>query len=432
MELVGSSGWSLAFGIALGAGLSALLWIAIGWKRRAEQVFEAPVPDGVDTALEVIGATGVVLDADSRVLRASKSAVALGLVDDRDLVYQPILDLVAKSREQGIPLAEEFELPGVTKSQPSMHLLVRVAPLGLRFMLVVADDRSEMYRLDAVRRDFVANISHELKTPIGAVSLLAEALQYSADDPEQVRSFAATLEKEGHRLAEMTHDIIELTRLQSLGTIENPDAVSIDEVVEQAISMNQAMAEKANISLAMSAQTGAFVLGDFSSLVTAVHNLVRNAITYSTGPSRVGVGAVVKSGIVEVSVTDQGQGIAQTDLERVFERFYRSDPARSRETGGTGLGLAIVKHVVNNHQGEVRVWSQVGKGSTFTLRLREARKKEIAQIEEMRARGETARATEPSRPAEYLATDEIPLVVLEPEPDEIPHTLHDEAMKDTA
>jgi len=411
MELFGSAGWSLVIGISIGLGLAGLLWAALGWKRRAEQVFEAPVPDGVDTALEVIGATGVVLDADSRVLRASKSAVALGLVDDRDLVYQPILDLVALSRERGEPLFEEFELPGPTRSSPPLHLLVRVAPLGLRFMLVVADDRSEMYRLDAVRRDFVANISHELKTPIGAVSLLAEALQYSADDPEQVRSFAATLEREGHRLAEMTHDIIELTRLQSLGTIEDPDVVAIDQVVEQAISMNQVMAKKAKITLALSATTGAYVLGDFSSLVTAVHNLVRNAISYSQGPSRVGVGVVLKAGVVEISVTDQGQGIAPGDLERIFERFYRSDPARSRETGGTGLGLAIVKHVVNNHQGEVRVWSQVGKGSTFTLKLREAQPEEIARIEEKRQRGESVQAAERSRPAEYLATDEIPLVV---------------------
>jgi len=415
MELVTSSGWSLLLGVALGLGFGGLVVAAISWKRRAEEVLEMPVPDGVDTALEVIGSTGVVLDADSRVLRASKSAVALGLVDDRDIVYQPILDLVRESREQGEPLAEEFVLPGATKSAPPIHLLVRVAPLGLRLMLVVADDRSEMYRLDAVRRDFVANISHELKTPIGAVSLLAEALHYSADDPDQVRAFASTLEKEGHRLADMTADIIELTRLQSLGTIEDPDVVSIDQVVEQALAMNQALAEKSKITLAASAQTGAWVLGDQASLVSALHNLIRNAITYSTGPSRVGVGATLKAGVVEVSVTDQGQGIAQSDLERVFERFYRSDPARSRDTGGTGLGLAIVKHVVNNHQGEVRVWSQVGRGSTFTIRLREATSEQIDTQRAARERRDTAPSPGPARPAEFVATDEIPLVFPEDE-----------------
>jgi two-component system sensor histidine kinase SenX3 len=399
----------LLLGIALGLGVAALAWAGAGWHRRAEEVLEQPVPHGVDTALEVIGATGVVVDADNRVLRASKSAVALGIVDNRDIVYQPILDLVRESRKQGIPVAREFELAGATKSSLPVHLLVRVAPLGLRLMLVVADDRSEMYRLDAVRRDFVANISHELKTPIGAVSLLAEALQYSADDPEQVRSFAQTLEREGHRLAEMTNDIIELTRLQSVGTIEDPQVVSIDQVIDQAVSGNSVLAEKSGITVSVSARTGAYVLGDFSSLVTAVHNLVRNAIAYSRGPSRVGVGALVKSGVIEVSVTDQGQGIANHDLERIFERFYRSDPARSRETGGTGLGLAIVKHVVNNHQGEVRVWSQLGKGSTFTIRLRQAPAENVeAHMMDTGPLVELSPKKLP-RPAEYLATEEIPM-----------------------
>lgn len=411
MEFLLSPGWVFLVGTAAGLGVAALVWAGAGWHRRAEEVLEVPVPDGVDTALEVIGSTGVVLDADNRVLRASISAVALGIVDDRDIVYKPIVDLVRESRTEGLPMAREFELPGQTKSAPPIHLLVRVAPLGLRLMLVVADDRSEMYRLDAVRRDFVANISHELKTPIGAVSLLAEALQYSADDPDQVRSFAQTLEREGHRLAEMTNDIIELTRLQSIGTIENPDVVAIDSVVEQAIATNSVLAKKSGITVAVSAITGAYVLGDSSSLVTAVHNLVRNAITYSRGPSRVGVGATVKNGLVEISVTDQGQGIAHSDLERIFERFYRSDPARSRETGGTGLGLAIVKHVVNNHEGEVRVWSQLGKGSTFTIRLRQASKDAVrAHLLDTDSIA-VIKPKKIQRPAEYVATDEIPMVL---------------------
>ncbi|MEL0149655.1 MAG: ATP-binding protein, partial [Pontimonas sp.] len=394
MELFWSSGWSLGIGIVLGIALATMVVLALRWQRRAETVLEQPVPDGVDTALEVIGATGIVLDADNRVLRAAKSALELGLVKDRDLTYGPILDLVKESRSEGIPLSREFELKADSPSGLPTHLLVRVAPLGLRLMLLVADDRSEMYRLDAVRRDFVANISHELKTPIGAVSLLAEALHYSADDPEQVRSFAATLEQEGHRLAEMTNDIIELTRLQSLGTIEDPDPVAIDRVVEQALATNAIIAEKSGISLVASAKSNAYVMGDFSSLVTAVHNLVRNAVTYSTGPSRVGVGVSVKNKVVEISITDQGQGIAEADLERIFERFYRSDPARSRETGGTGLGLAIVKHVVNNHRGEVRVWSQLGKGSTFTIRLQQAPAEALVDDE-----SEVVPLTKPMRPS---------------------------------
>ena len=413
MELFWSSGWSLGIGIVLGIALATMVVLALRWQRRAETVLEQPVPDGVDTALEVIGATGIVLDADNRVLRAAKSALELGLVKDRDLTYGPILDLVKESRSEGIPLSREFELKADSPSGLPTHLLVRVAPLGLRLMLLVADDRSEMYRLDAVRRDFVANISHELKTPIGAVSLLAEALHYSADDPEQVRSFAATLEQEGHRLAEMTNDIIELTRLQSLGTIEDPDPVAIDRVVEQALATNAIIAEKSGISLVASAKSNAYVMGDFSSLVTAVHNLVRNAVTYSTGPSRVGVGVSVKNKVVEISITDQGQGIAEADLERIFERFYRSDPARSRETGGTGLGLAIVKHVVNNHRGEVRVWSQLGKGSTFTIRLQQAPAEALVDDESEVV--PLTKPTKPSRPAEFSATSDIPLVEVDGE-----------------
>jgi two-component system, OmpR family, sensor histidine kinase SenX3 len=410
MEFALAPGWLFLVGLIAGLGVAALVWAGAGWHRRAEEVLEAPVPDGVDTALEVIGSTGVVLDADNKVLRASISAVALGIVDERDIVYQPIIDLVRESRSEGVPLSAEFELPGPTASSAPLHLLVRVAPLGLRLMLVVADDRSEMYRLDAVRRDFVANISHELKTPIGAVSLLAEALQYSADDPDQVRSFAQTLEREGHRLAEMTNDIIELTRLQSIGTIENPEVVSIDSVVEHAISTNQVLAQKSGITVAVSATTGAYVMGDASSLTTALHNLIRNAITYSRGPSRVGVGATLKGGVVEISVTDQGQGIAHGDLERIFERFYRSDPARSRETGGTGLGLAIVKHVINNHEGEVRVWSQLGKGSTFTIRLRQAPAEAVQRHLLDTDAIAVIKPKKAPRPAEYVATEEIPMV----------------------
>ncbi|MGA1688447.1 MAG: sensor histidine kinase [Pontimonas sp.] len=417
MELFWSTGWSLGIGIALGVALATLVILAVRWQRRAETVLEQPVPDGVDTALEVIGATGIVLDADNRVLRAAKSALELGLVKDRDLTYGPILDLVRESRAEGVPLSREFELKGDSPAALSTHLLVRVSPLGLRLMFLVADDRSEMYRLDSVRRDFVANISHELKTPIGAVSLLAEALHYSADDPEQVRSFASTLEQEGHRLAEMTNDIIELTRLQSLGTIEDPDPVPIDRVVEQALSTNKILAEKSDITLVASATSNAYVMGDFSSLVSAVHNLVRNAVTYSRGPARVGVGVSVKNNVVEVSITDQGQGIAEADLERIFERFYRSDPARSRETGGTGLGLAIVKHVVNNHKGEVRVWSQLGKGSTFTIRLQQAPAEALGAEEETEVVPLEARR-KPARPAEFSATSEVPLVEL---PDDEQH-----------
>jgi two-component system sensor histidine kinase SenX3 len=367
MNILLEGPWALVFGVVAGGLIVGALWFVARRSAPLEAGSE-PVPDGLDTALEIIGAIGVVLDGKNRVIRASRSAIDLGIVDGREVSIPPIARLVERARAAGRTLTEEFEIPRT--QQTPQYLIVRVAPLGSQFLLMVADDRSDIYRIDAVRRDFIANISHELKTPIGAVSLLAEALTASADHPVQVRSFAASLEKEASRLAELTSDIIELSRLQSGGLIQNPVPVAIDQVVLRAIDSNRVAAESHDIELAVNAKSSAWVAGDESSLVTAVHNLIRNAITYSKGPGRVGVGVVARNGMVEVSVTDQGIGIPSQELERIFERFYRGDPARSRQTGGTGLGLSIVKHVVANHDGQVRVWSQPGRGSTFTLKFR--------------------------------------------------------------
>jgi two-component system sensor histidine kinase SenX3 len=223
--------------------------------------------------------------------------------------------------------------------------------------------------LDAVRRDFVANISHELKTPIGAVGLLAEALQAASDEPAQVRRFAKRLTKESERLARITQEIIELSRLQAADALSKPDVVDIDHVVALAIDQNHVLADSRGVKLVSGGDAGVEVYGDEPLLVVALHNLIANAIQYSPKNSRVGVGVSSVEGIVEIAVTDQGVGIPEEDLDRVFERFFRIDPARSRHTGGSGLGLSIVKHVVQNHGGDVRVWSQPGSGSTFTIRL---------------------------------------------------------------
>jgi len=393
--------WALVIGIVAGGLVIGAMWF-VSSRSGPKEVGVEPVPDGLDTALEVIGAIGVVLDAKNRVIRASRSAIDLGIVDGREVVLPPVARLVERARVANRQLFEEFEIPR-TNAQPQ-HLLVRVAPLGSQFLLMVADDRSDIYRIDAVRRDFIANISHELKTPIGAISLLAEALIASADDPTQVKSFAASLEKESSRLAELTSDIIELSRLQSGGRIQNPTPISIDQVVMRAIDTNRVVAESADIELIVNAKSGAYVPGDESSLVTAMNNLVRNAITYSKGPGRVGIGVAARNGMVEVSVTDQGIGIPAHELDRIFERFYRGDPARSRQTGGTGLGLSIVKHVVANHDGQVRVWSQPGKGSTFTLKFRTVDPAPAAPTDHPTVVDKVVAPEHRSRSAEYIAT----------------------------
>lgn len=250
-----------------------------------------------------------------------------------------------------------------------MDLRVQVAPLSEGLYLVLANDLSDERRVDAVRRDFVANISHELKTPVGALSLLAEAILSAADDPESVRRFALRMQSESTRLSNLVNDIIDLSRLQSDDPLTNADEFDVSEIAKQAVEEVRTLATARDIQIVEGLIPDVRMLGDRGQVLMAVRNLLANAIAYSAPQTRVAVTMRTSSNIIEIDVKDQGIGIPEHDLERIFERFYRVDPARSRGTGGTGLGLAIVKHVCLNHGGECRVWSEVGVGSTFTLRF---------------------------------------------------------------
>lgn len=241
--------------------------------------------------------------------------------------------------------------------------------IGTRLVLLIIRDVTEQERLDQMRRDFVANTSHELKTPVGAVSLLAEAIESAADDPAQVRIFAARISAEAGRLGQLTGRIMSLSRLQAEDGLTKVGPVAIDEVIASSIEAHVVQADSAGVELARGGDRGVFVRGDAQILIEAVGNLIANAIVYSPRGSRVGVGVRAEAGVVEIAVSDQGIGIAEADRERIFERFYRADEARSRRTGGTGLGLSIVKHATQRHGGEVRLWSRPGRGSTFTIRL---------------------------------------------------------------
>jgi two-component system sensor histidine kinase SenX3 len=363
---------AIAFGILLGAGSASVIVAAHRRGQRAVAVVTPTVPEGADEVIDSLESAGIVLDASNNVLKASTGALAFGLVWNQALVHPEIVALVDQVRRGGEPVARELHLSRGPFGEASIHVFVRIAPLGTRFVLVLAEDRTESYRLEEVRRDFVANVSHELKTPIGAVSLLAEALEQAADEPEQVTRFAKRLSIEADRLARISHEIIELSRLQASDVLQKAEVVDVDAVIAQAVDRNRVAGEKHRISLVSGGDHGATVYGDEALLVTAVHNLVANAIQYSPDNSRVGVGVSHSDGVVEIAVTDQGVGIPESERDRVFERFFRVDSARSRNTGGTGLGLAIVKHVVQNHGGDVRVWSHPGSGSTFTIRLPEA------------------------------------------------------------
>jgi len=360
---------SLAFGVIVGVGVTVVVMVAARRGQRAVEVTSQSVPDGVEQVIHAMESAGVVVDPSNNVLVASPGALALGLVWNHALIHPELVDVIRAVRRNGEPIAQELHLARGPFGEANIYLFVRVARLGSRYVLVLADDRTESYRLDEVRRDFIANISHELKTPIGAVGLLAEALVEASKDADQVKRFAKRLTKEADRLARITQEIIELSRLQAEDALTKPDLVDIDEVVAAAIDQNRVAADRNDIRLISGGDAGTEVYGDEALLQVALHNLIANAIQYSPSGSRVGIGVTSSDGVVEIAVTDQGVGIAEADRERVFERFFRADSSRSRHTGGSGLGLSIVKHVAQNHGGDVRLWSQHGNGSTFTIRL---------------------------------------------------------------
>jgi two-component system, OmpR family, sensor histidine kinase SenX3 len=363
---------ALAFGALVGGAVVVIVVMAARRGRQAAEVATYGVPEGVDAVVDVLESAGVVVDPSNTAISVSRAAYALGIVAHNQLVHPELLDIVDTVRRTGETVTEEMVLARSPFADPSLHVHVRVALLGVRHILLLAEDRTEAFRLEEVRRDFIANISHELKTPIGAIGVLADALSESVDDPVQVTRFANRLAVEADRLARITKAIIELSRLQSADAVANAEVVSVDSVVALAIDENQVAADGRRITLVGGDRTGLEILGDSGLLVVALHNLIANAIQYSPDGSRVGVGVRRVDDAVEIAVTDQGVGIAEEDRERVFERFYRVDPARSRNTGGTGLGLSIVKHVAQNHGGDVRLWSQPSRGSTFTIRLPEA------------------------------------------------------------
>ena len=331
------------------------------------------LPAGVADVLALLKSSTVVLDAEDRVVRASPSAYAFGLVKEARLLQPDMLEMVRQVRRDGEIRERELELPRGPIGSATLAVLARVAPLGSTLVLVMVEDRTEARRVDAVRRDFVANVSHELKTPVGAMALLAEALVDAADDPEAVRRFAGRMQHESERLTRLVQDVIELSRLQGHDPLEAPTLVSLDDVVAEAVDRSRLTAEVRDITLVSGGVSGLKVMGDSRQLVTALGNLVDNAVRYGPTGSRVAVSVAEvddESGrVAELSVTDEGPGIAEAERNRIFERFYRVDSARSRDTGGTGLGLSIVKHVAAGHGGEATVWSAEGTGSTFTLRL---------------------------------------------------------------
>ena len=334
------------------------------------EALESIVTPEVARILELLPQAWFVASIEGKVIGKSDSADAFGLIVLEQVEEEQTLGLITQAHESKSFIESEITV-SQTRTHPEQTLRLRVSPMNHFHALVFIEDLTEERRLDKVRRDFVANISHELKTPVGALALLAEAIQAGADDPEMVQHFSARMKSEADRLAELIAGIIDLSRIQDTNMLHSTEEVDVDQLVTEALDHVQMLAKDKDIEVVVGGTGNLKLWGNRQQLVSALRNLVLNAIHYSPKGSRVAIGTASNNGIIEISVVDQGIGVEHNEQERIFERFYRVDPARSRVTGGTGIGLAIVKNVCQGHGGTCTVWSEPGHGSTFTMRIPE-------------------------------------------------------------
>ena len=384
MELI----LSFAAGVvACGLALPAISWLR-GRVARYRQATDAEanqvttVSQVLHLAVQGSPTALAVLDRNQEIVMSNPAAHEMSLVHDRAVnpdVWQTAQEVFEDKETRTVDLA----IPKRRTGHRVTQFKAVIKPLTLndgRFVIIYGTDESENVRMESARRDFVANVSHELKTPVGGIALLAEALLQDPGDQETVEYFGNKVYKEANRMADMVSELISLSKLQGAEALPEMEPLAVDDLIEEALSRNQLAAEARSIELNRGASVGVQVKGDRSLLVTALSNLVSNAINYSPEKMPVSVSQkVVDGGVVLIRVTDRGIGIAPDDQKRVFERFFRVDQARSRQTGGTGLGLAIVKHVVANHGGNIKLWSRPGTGSTFTIELPIYREEKPAQ-----------------------------------------------------
>jgi two-component system sensor histidine kinase SenX3 len=318
----------------------------------------------VDAILDSLPLGVVVVDINGREqFRNSVARDASGARHEAVLI-DAVIERLSRLAVNGSAATEQMELVG----PPLRVLVVSAVPSTSTGAVITVEDITERWRLDQVRTDFVANVSHELKTPVGAISVLAETLEGETED-ELVKTLVRRMVMESHRMASTIDDLLELSRIE-LGGEMDVSPVDINEVVRDAIERSQPLANKRHVSVQCSpAEGNSTIMGDRFQILSAVGNLVENAIKYSEDNAEVKVQITTSDSQVVIEVIDHGVGIPVASLDRIFERFYRVDRARSRDTGGTGLGLSIVRHVVTNHGGEVNVRSREGEGSTFSLTL---------------------------------------------------------------
>lgn len=361
--------FALLLGLIVGAAITTALVLALRARDRYRRETDGELPDGIAAVVAGMDDAAAVIDVSLLIVATSPAAHRLGMNAGAGLGDTNLKSLVRSARASGLSETRTLRMRVGELSGELRSVSARATVVSPRFTLLTVRDISEKERIEQMRHDFVSNTSHELKTPVGAVTLLAEAIDMAADDPDQVRIFADRLQAEARRLSGLTGRIMNLSKLQSSDDLAEVRDVSIDEVVAAAVDAHSVQAAGAGVDLRRGGDRGLFVRGDPQILTDAVSNLVANAISYSPEGSRVGIGVKRADDRVEIAISDQGIGIAEDDQQRIFERFYRADQARSRRTGGTGLGLSIVKHAVQRHGGDVRLWSRPGRGSTFTVVL---------------------------------------------------------------
>ena len=335
---------------------------------RIKATEDEPLTDVASRLISVLATAGMVVDDSLAVLRATNSAIALGLVSGRVIRSSEIRALVRTTQETETTNSVEFELT-LSEGGDVRYLRARAVTIGAGIVLVLVEDNTEARDFESIRRDFIANVTHEIKTPIGAIALLSEAMEGALEDPTRMHKFADSLRRETGRLSTLITEIIQLSRVETSNILAKAKPANVGVVVQEALERTFVIADAKDIVVNAKYPDDVFVMGDGELLTVAVKNLVENAIQYSDRKQSVGIGVTTRNGHVDIIVTDQGVGIPADEQSRVFERFYRVDESRDRTTGGTGLGLSLVKHIALSHRGEVTLFSQPGVGSTFTMRL---------------------------------------------------------------
>ena len=342
------------------------------WRRaKAEEVQDQrELPLLLLSALNQLDGASLIVAPGEVAIFTNSEASQLGILRDGRIQSEELLASIRVVRRTNIKQTGTIEIARGPIGEGTREITVTIIPLTENeLVLVLLRDESEAQRVHDVRRDFVANISHELKTPIGALSLLSEAVLGAKDDSEAVTRFASRMQVEAKRLTDLVQEIIQLSRVQDSDPLNEAQLLSASDIIKEALDQGRTTADSRQITLTFQESKDATILGDRDQLTMAIHNLIENAVNYSPADTKVAISTNIQGGIISISVADQGIGIPEAEVERIFERFYRVDPARSRETGGTGLGLSIVKHIVTKHGGEISVWSSENVGSTFSIRL---------------------------------------------------------------